>query len=448
MGNYQTRGSRKIASTTIAAIATPSGYGGIGVIRISGSESLSISRQLSQIEPEPRHAHFVNFYDEDGSIIDDGLLLYFPGPHSYTGEDVIELHGHGGPVVLNQLLKRVFSCGSEPADPGAFSQRAFINDKLSLDQAEAIMALIHASSEQAASAARNSLQGEFAKEVESLRVTIQHMRIWVESAIDFPEEEIDFLNDQSLLEQMQLNEDALHALQVKSKTGQLLTEGVRVVIAGAPNVGKSSLLNALSEQDNAIVSDVAGTTRDAINTQILIDGLLLNITDTAGLRDSTDPIEQEGIKRTHQVLAKADLALIMRSADQIQSDEKTQFLDCPSIVVFNKIDLLTDERRVPEGVIALSLKTMQGFEELKKAILGKVGFMPTTSTYSVRQRHLDIIAKVSDHLANARKNLQKQRGEILAEELRLASDALGEITGKILADDLLGDIFSKFCIGK
>ena len=436
------------SNTTIAAIATPPGFGGIGIIRISGKKALTIGQKISQIRPKPRYAHHANFYDADSAIIDSGLLLSFPAPNSFTGEDIIEIQAHGGPIVLNRILQRLFELGAEAAQAGEFSQRAFLNDKLSLDQAEAIMALIHAGSEQATKAAQNSLQGGFNREVSSLTEQIHSLRIWVESAIDFPEEEIDFLSDQNLRNNFKQVQQTLQTLFHSAQSGQRLNEGIEATIIGQPNVGKSSLLNALTERDSAIVSETAGTTRDVVQVTVQIQGLSVHFNDTAGLRNSDDAIEQEGIKRAWHSINQADLVLVLAEAGE--SNPIWQNLELPEdklIKVFNKIDLHNDFV-VPADAMAISAKTGIGLDALKQRICATVDYMPQEGLYSVRSRHLSAIERATNHLQSAHQLLQQRQGELLAEELSLAATALGEISGQVLADDLLGDIFTKFCIGK
>jgi tRNA modification GTPase len=453
-----------MTQATIAAIATPPGRGGIGIIRISGSKAKDAALTIIGTLPKPRFAHFGPFKAADGTAIDEGLAFYFPAPHSFTGEDVLELHGHGGPVTLDLLLKEILKLDIEMAKPGEFSQRAFLNDKLDLTQAEAIADLIHASSEQAALCAVRSLQGQFSKQVDELLKQLIDLRVYVEAAIDFPEEEIDFLSDGKI--QTQLEEVLAHVktIEANAKQGALLQEGITVVIAGNPNVGKSSLLNSLSGQDTAIVTDIPGTTRDVIRENIQINGIPLHIIDTAGLRESDDVVEQIGIQRAHDEINKADNILLLLDTSISNNENVTdvlhryfkQTLPAEKItVIHNKIDarseaasIKTDDQSYTH--ISLSAKTGEGLELLRQHISEQAGLQTLTeNNFSARRRHLDALAQTQQHLNKGLVQLiDFQAGELLAEELRLAQDALSRITGAFLPDDLLGEIFSDFCIGK
>lgn len=448
---------------TIAAIATPSGRGGVGIIRVSGKRVLEIAKILLQKTPKPRYATYAAFLDADNSVIDQGLALYFPVPHSFTGEDVLELHGHGGQIILDCLLKRILSLGARIAKPGEFSERAFLNNKIDLAQAEAIADLIDASSEQAAKSAVQSLQGEFSKQVNQLVQALIHLRMYVEAAIDFPEEEIDFLSDGKVLGQLQNILQQLSAVQSAAKQGALLRDGMTVVIAGKPNAGKSSLLNQLSGQETAIVTDIPGTTRDVLRQHIQIDGLPLHIVDTAGLRESQDIVEQEGIRRAWQEISKADRILLVIDAvahSNIDINEYwPDFVEQSTLlekltVIRNKIDLTNETLEINDEdkytTINLSAKTGQGLDLLRQHLKTSMGFENTTEgQFIARRRHLDAIAKANQHVLIGQQQLQNYRaGEILAEELLQAQNALAEITGEFRADDLLGKIFSSFCIGK
>lgn len=439
---------------TIAAIATPSGQGGVGIIRISGNKAAEIAEMISGICPAPRYAHYGMFTGANKTTIDSGLTLYFKKPFSFTGEDVVELHAHGGPVVLDIILKEIMQYGVRPARAGEFTERAFLNDKIDLAQAEAIADLIAADSEQAARAATRSLQGEFSAIIHQLVEELIQLRIYVESALDFPEEEIDFLADDAIANKLIAIKQKLSAVKKSAQQGRLLKEGMTVVIAGKPNAGKSSLLNQLAGQESAIVTEIPGTTRDILREHIQIDGLPLHIIDTAGLRDSDDIVEQEGVKRAKQMIEKADRILFVVD---IKDNDKTVLETLPQGIgittIFNKIDT---ENRSPEIIenkkteIYLSAKTGDGIDLLKQHLKNCMGYQQKTEgQFIARRRHLDAIDKTEQHLKIADKNLhQLKAGELLAEELRLAQEVLSSITGEFSSDDLLGRIFSDFCIGK
>ena len=439
---------------TIAAIATPSGQGGVGIIRISGPKAPEIAEKISGLCPAPRYAHYGDFNDQNKTTIDSGLTLYFKKPFSFTGEDVIEFHAHGGPVVLDILLKEILYYDVRPARAGEFTERAFLNDKIDLTQAEAIADLIAADSEQAARAAMRSMQGEFSAVIFQLVEDLIQLRIYVESALDFPEEEIDFLADETIAEKLKFVKLKLLDVKKSALQGRLLKEGMTVVIAGKPNAGKSSLLNQLAGQDSAIVTDVPGTTRDILREHIQIDGLPLHIIDTAGLRDSDDVIEQEGVKRAKQMIEKADRILFVIDIN----DEDKKILDSlPKDIgvttIYNKIDTANHSSEIIEEqktVIYLSAKTGDGIELLKQHLKNCMGYQQKTEgQFIARRRHLDAINTAEQHLNIADKNLHELKsGELLAEELRFAQQALSSITGEFSSDDLLGRIFSDFCIGK
>lgn len=449
------------AHSTIAAIATAPGRGGVGVVRISGPKALHIAQQLLGFIPKNRYAHFCPFKNPEGQLLDEGIALFFKGPHSFTGEDVLELQGHGGPVLLDRLLEACLKAGAQPAGPGEFSQRAYLNDKIDLVQAEAIADLIAASSERAAQQALNSLQGHFSKAVHGLVDTLIALRIYVEAAIDFPEEEVDFLNDGHISLQLGQLITAVITLLAEAKQGHLVREGMTIVLAGRPNAGKSSLLNALTEQDTAIVSDIAGTTRDTLREQIHLDGMPLHIVDTAGLHShSQDPIEQIGMARARQALSKADRILLVVDSRQTPiatlPQEWPEFFNNPQelkrlTVVLNKSDL-TPVMPLPKDFasLAISAKTGAGLDTLKHHLKQIMGFESTTEgAFSARRRHLDALQQALNYLQQGQQQLQQhQAGELLAEDLKHAQDALGQITGAFTADDLLGQIFSSFCIGK
>jgi len=439
---------------TIAAIATPSGQGGVGIIRVSGPSAVDIAEKISGLCPAPRFAHYGAFSDESKNTIDSGLTLYFKKPFSFTGEDVVEFHAHGGPVVLDLLLKEILRHEVRPARAGEFSERAFLNDKIDLAQAEAIADLIAADSEQAARAAMRSMQGDFSAVIHQLVEGLIQLRIHVESALDFPEEEIDFLADEAIAKQLDQLKQKLQQVKNSAQQGRLLKEGMTVVIAGKPNAGKSSLLNQLAGQDAAIVTEIPGTTRDILREHIQIDGLPLHIIDTAGLRDSDDVIEQEGVKRAKQVIDNADRILFVVD---VNDDDKEMVGTLPEntgvTMIYNKIDLNNRSAEITEGQttdIYLSAKTGDGIALLKQHLKSCMGYQQKNEgQFIARRRHLDAIDLAEEHLNVADKNLHELKaGELLAEELRFAQEALSSITGEFSSDDLLGRIFSDFCIGK
>ena len=440
------------APDTIAAIATAPGQGGVGIIRLSGAAVRPIARQLLGKLPQARYATLSRFQDATGEPIDQGIALFFPAPASFTGEDILELHAHGGPVVLDRLLKRVMQLGARAARAGEFSERAFLNGKIDLLQAEAIADLIAAESEQSAKAAAHSLQGEFSASIDALLQQLIELRMHVESALDFPEEEIDFLADEDIANRLDAARQQLQVIQNSSRQGRLLNEGLKVVISGKPNAGKSSLLNLLAGSDSAIVSDIPGTTRDVLREKIQIQGVPLHIVDTAGLREASDVIEQEGVRRARNEIEQADIVLTV-----IDASTQTPPGHCRhnEILVLNKIDLLASppQAETADDRVWLSAKTGQGLNQLQQAVLQKAGYseqaLSTTGIYSARRRHLQAMAQTAEHLSLAHEALHKeQAGEVMAEELRLAQQALSEITGAFSNDDLLGKIFSEFCIGK
>jgi len=441
---------------TIVARATPAGVGGVAVVRISGLEVECIAERMLGKLPVPRYAELGNFFDSAGNLLDQGLALYFPAPHSFTGESVLELQGHGGPVVVAALIDSVVTLGARIAMPGEFSKRAFLNGKLDLVQAEAIADLIGSGTQQSARAALRSLSGAFSRSVEVLQALLTELRLHVEAAIDFPEEEIDFLSDQKLLQRIQKCDKAFVAIKASATVGRILRDGFQIVIVGRPNVGKSSLLNLLSGQDAAIVTDVAGTTRDILREQIEIDGLAVELIDTAGLRSDPDQIEAEGIRRAKEALRNADAALWLQDAtDNTRDDAPGEALpdNIPVVVVKNKSDLLEDPPKPAknnEPSVYLSAKTGAGLPDLIAKIKSLAGYQDTgQGVFTARQRHLDALNRAQEHFYRGEQALSNfQSGEILAEELRLAQQALGEITGAFSSDDLLGKIFSEFCIGK
>lgn len=484
--------SVKHSSDTIVAIATPPGQGGVGIIRLSGPQCFEIAKKITHKENLTiREALFTSFY-EGNTILDEGLIIYFKGPHSFTGEDVVEFQSHGSPVAMNLIIQQALLFGARLARAGEFSERAFLNNKIDLTQAEAIADLISASSVEAARSATRSLQGEFSKKINILLEKITYLRMYVEAAIDFPEEEIDFLSDGRV--QKELEEIILSVAETLTAANQgvLLTQGIQVVIAGKPNAGKSSLLNALSGRESAIVTDVPGTTRDVLRESIQIDGMPLHIIDTAGLRSTDDVVEKEGIKRAWNEIEKADVILLLVDESKekfVESDwqELLQHAENKKLVVLhNKIDLLKEDPRVdcrdegvrctnPSGLTAepslrgpqsrhceqseaiqkyithlyLSIKKSQGLDLLKEALKSLVGYHTGENNCSARRRHVDALIRTQEKLLTGEQQLKNHRaGELLAEDLRQAQIFLSEITGEFSSDDLLAKIFSSFCVGK
>ena len=448
---------------TIAAIATATGRGGVGIVRVSGPKAGFVAEQLLKIKLQPRHAHYCDFHSHNGDVIDQGIALFFPNPHSFTGEDVLELQGHGGPVILDLLLREITQLGVRLARPGEFSERAFLNDKLDLAQAEAIADLIDATTEQAARNALHSLQGAFSKRIQELVESLIHLRIYVEASIDFPEEEIDFLSDGKVARELDAIIANLQQVFKEARQGVLVRDGMRVVIAGRPNAGKSSLLNALSGRESAIVTSIEGTTRDVLREHIHIDGMPLHIIDTAGLRESPDEVERIGIQRAWTEIQQADRVLLLvdsRQTNEIDPNkigpEFIEKLEDGSKVtlVRNKVDLTGD----PIGLFTtenqhylnLSAATGEGIDALKQHLKTIMGFSETgESGFTARRRHLDALERAKIFLDSGKAQLQGYAaGELLAEDLRQAQNALSEITGEFTPDDLLGRIFSSFCIGK
>ena len=453
-----------ISRETIAAVATAQGRGGVGIVRVSGPRARMIAITLSGIEPTPRHAHYGAWHDDAGEVIDEGLLLFFPGPNSFTGEDVLELQGHGGPVVLDMLLQRSLELGARQARPGEFSERAFLNDKLDLAQAEAIADLIEASSAQAARNAVRSLQGEFSRRVHELTERLISLRIYVEAAIDFPEEEIDFLADGHVLNLLDGVRADLAGVLREAGQGALLRDGMTVVIAGRPNAGKSSLLNALAGREAAIVTEIAGTTRDVLREHIHIDGMPLHVVDTAGLRATEDQVERIGVERALKAIGEADRILLVVDATAPEADDPfalwPEFLDqrpdpAKVTLIRNKADLSGEAIALEacnDGhiTISLSARSTEGLDLLREHLKACMGYEQTAeSSFSARRRHLEALRQAATHLEHGHAQLTLAgAGELLAEDLRMAQQALGEITGAFSSDDLLGRIFSSFCIGK
>ena len=448
------------SNDSIVAIATAPGRGGIGIIRISGPQLGPFIFALLGLTLSPRHAHYCVFRDHQGQSIDEGIALYFSSPHSYTGEDVLELQGHGGPAVMQLLLKQCLSIGSSfnvrLASPGEFTLRAFLNDKIDLAQAEAIADLIDASSEVAARAAMSSFSGKFSDQINALSRSIVELRLMVEATLDFPEEEIEFLEKYQANKRLHHIQEHLQNILDQSKQGMVLREGLHVVLAGEPNVGKSSLLNALADEDLAIVTDIAGTTRDKVSQVIYLEGVPITIVDTAGLRETTDVIETIGIERSWAEIAKADVVLNLKDAQHqdFYLDQKiTTHLSSKStlLTVFNKVDLLPRISNAKQDAIFISAKTGLGLSDLKAKLLSLAGWQPGQETpWLARQRHIDALHSVAHHLSIASSHASQNDRvlDLFAEELRLAHEKLGSITGQMSADDLLGEIFSRFCIGK
>lgn len=463
---------------TISAQATAPGRGGVGIIRISGPKAKIVAEAILGKVPEIKKAEYLPFKDRKNQTLDQGIAIFFKAPHSFTGEDVLELQGHGGPIILDMLLKEVINVpGIRLAKPGEFSEQAFLNDKLDLTQAEAIADLINSSSEQAARSALHSLQGDFSKLVHEMVESIIHLRMYVEAAIDFPEEEIDFLVDKKIVTDLKAIISKVESVRKQAQQGSIIREGMRVVIAGRPNAGKSSLLNAISGKETAIVTDIAGTTRDVLTEQIHIDGMPLHIIDTAGLRDSDDKVEQIGIERAWQEINQADRVLLMVDASEnhsILEDEQDiknyypEFFEkLPKNIgltlVRNKADLnqsldqssiglteFTDNKKVTHTAITLSAKTGEGVNDLKEHLKSIMGYQGSTEGgFMARRRHLTALNNTHEHLITGLDQLESYvAGEILAEELRICQLELDQITGEFTSDDLLSKIFSSFCIGK
>ncbi|TMN87269.1 tRNA uridine-5-carboxymethylaminomethyl(34) synthesis GTPase MnmE [Pseudoalteromonas phenolica] len=453
-----------INQDTIVAQATAPGRGGVGIIRVSGSLSTHVAEKILGKCPKPRYAEYLSFNSLAGTQLDQGIALFFNNPHSFTGEDVLELQGHGGPVVIDMLLKEICQIeGVRLAQPGEFSERAFLNDKMDLTQAEAIADLINATSEQAAKSALHSLQGDFSKHIHTLVEKVIHLRMYVEAAIDFPDEEIDFLSDGKVAGDLAAIITQLDEVRQQAKQGSIMREGMRVVIAGRPNAGKSSLLNALAGREAAIVTDIAGTTRDVLREHIHIDGMPLHIIDTAGLRESPDKVEQIGIERAWDEIRQADHVLFMVDGTdttetdpvQIWPDFMQQLPDGMKVtVVRNKIDLSNEAVNLDKAgqypLLRLSAKSTEGVDLLREHLKECIGFTGATEGgFMARRRHLDALERAAEHLDIGQTQLEMHvAGEILAEELRLTQQHLNEITGEFSSDDLLGKIFSSFCIGK
>ena len=442
-------------SDTIVAAATPPGRGGIGVVRISGDQTVHIARAVLGSLPEPRTATYRTFRDAQGNPLDTGIAIYYPAPASFTGEAVLELQGHGGPVLLSIIVDAILALGARQAEPGEFSQRAFLNDKLDLVQAEAIVDVIDSGTAQAARAALRSLSGAFSRAVDALAARLVALRVHVEAAIDFPEEEIDFLSDTKLRAELDACATAFEALLFETQQGRVLRDGYQVVIVGKPNVGKSSLMNLLSGQEAAIVTEIAGTTRDILREQIDIDGLAVELVDTAGLRDDPGRVEAEGIRRARKAIESADAVLWIQDATDADHGRIDEALpdNIPVIVVRNKIDLLREAPGDVDNVVSLSAigdAGGAGVDALRRRIRQLAGYENQgEGAFTARRRHLDALRRAQACYLRGQRALEEARaGELLAEELRLSHQALGEITGAMSSDELLGAIFSEFCIGK
>jgi len=447
---------------TIAAVATPPGAGGVGIVRASGPLVQRIAAQLLGSVPAPRSFHFCTFRDADGALLDRGLAVYFAAPRSFTGEDVLELHAHGSPVMLALLLRRLCALGARPARAGEFSERAFLNGKLDLAQAEAIADLIAAGSESAARAALRSLEGEFSAQVRSLLDGLVRLRAWLEAALDFPEEEIDFLSAPQLADDLAAVQARANALLEATRRGVLLRDGLHVVIVGRPNSGKSSLLNRLAQSERAIVTAIPGTTRDLLRESVQLDGIALTLVDTAGLLETNDVVEQEGMRRARAELTRADVAVLVTESAHAAEDLHLLHECARSatrLIVHNKIDLSGETARVESVAdqasagdsfhIYLSAKSGAGLAELRATLLRLAGRVEGgQGTFSARQRHVQALEETTQHLLAAHMQLQQRSGELAAEELRRAQQALASVTGEFGTEDLLGAIFSSFCIGK
>jgi len=443
-----------VARETVAAVATPPGRGGIGIVRVSGIGLEELLRGIVGRVPAPRQAELADFSGADGTAIDRGIVIYFPAPQSMTGEDVVELHGHGGPVVMDALLERACELGAKIARPGEFTERAFLNDKIDLAQAEAVADLIDSASKRAARAAMRSLDGEFSARVTEIDRAVLDLRVYLEAAIDFAEEEIDFLADSDAVDRLRAIEGRIGLLAVESRRGEALREGLDVVIAGPPNVGKSSLLNRLLAENRAIVTDVPGTTRDLLRADIEIEGVPIRLTDTAGLRAGSDRVETIGVERARTAIAQADLVLALEDATAVPPGART--LDTESSIdntshrirVRNKVDLTGEMPGGAGEMVRISALNGDGVDALRAAIAGMAGVAPGEGAYLARKRHLDALRAASDRCAAANERLSEGFGDLAAEELRQVQAHLGDIVGITTVDDLLGEIFGSFCIGK
>ena len=446
------------ASNTIVAISTAIGAGGIGIVRISGELALKIGEQVSRSVLVPRIANFHSFKDSQDNLIDQGLILFFPAPNSFTGEDIIEFHCHGGTVVTQSILEICLEMGADLAEPGDFTKRAYLNNKIDLTQAESVADLINASTTEAVKSAANSLSGKFSLEINNLLKNLIELRMYVEACLDFPEEDVDFISEGKVKDKLKKLSKIMTNIMHSASQGQLLRDGISLVLVGQPNVGKSSLLNQLSGEDKAIVTEIPGTTRDLISSNISLNGIPLNIIDTAGLRKTDDPIEKFGIEKTWSSLEKGHIALfLVEAASGITEYERSILKKLPKdikrIWIFNKIDLTKEKAQITsnnnEQIVYLSAKTGDGLDLLKQVILNSIGFdnnEGNQNKFMARKRHLEALEKVYQSLKNAQSNIDS--AELVAEELTISQRYLSSITGEFTSDDLLGEIFSKFCIGK
>lgn len=436
-----------MSTDTIAAIATPSGMGGVGVIRVSGEKALTIAETITGKCLTPRYVHYANFSNQSGEVVDKGVVLYFNAPHSYTGEDVVEFQGHGGVFILQSVLQLILSHGVRQAKPGEFTERAFLNDKMDLLQAEAVADLIEARSQSATTAALRSLSGEFSQVVNQLQADVIALRVYAEAALDFSEEDIDFLSDGHVEAQIQQLLQTVEQTIAKAGYGKLLHDGVQVVLVGEPNAGKSSLMNQLLGHERAIVTEEAGTTRDTLEETIVIQGIPVRITDTAGLREAENYVEQVGIERAKAALQNADLAIWLRDGSKLNDNRPEALDNVDYIEVHNKIDLYTENT---DNQLQISAKTGQGIELLIDHIAEKIADKHNEEgVFSARERHIQALNTTKAHIETAHEFIQSlATSELVAEELRLAQQSLSEITGEYRTDDLLGAIFSSFCVGK
>jgi len=441
---------------TIVAAATPQGQSGVSVIRISGKDTENIGKIILRSLPKPRSVKLKKFYSLKGEILDWGIAVYFPGPKSFTGESVLELHCHGSPVVTSSIINEIVTCGARFAGPGEFSKRAFINEKLDLVQAEAVSDLISSQTEKSAKAAIRSMTGEFSKAVELQKEKLTLLRVHIEAAIDFPDEEIDFLSDKELIARIQACDDSFSNVIKVTSMGRLLRDGYKIVIAGKPNAGKSSLFNLLVGSNSAIVTDIAGTTRDVLRETINIDGIAVELRDTAGFQQNVGVVEKEGIRRARKTLLEADIVLWVNDIAEEKENipnEISSLKDVKAVLIHNKIDLIADAQKLNKkarNTVYLSAKTGKGLDILLKTIKSIAGHEETEQgTYTARQRHIEALRRSFDHFKLGKKAFyDKKDGAIVAEELRLSHDALCEITGEVTNEEILGRIFSEFCIGK
>jgi tRNA modification GTPase len=437
---------------TIVAIATPPGRGGVGVVRLSGRDAFAIAAALCGALPDVRVAALRQFRDAQGEVIDTGLLIRFAAPNSFTGEDVVELQAHGSPVILELIVAAAVAAGARRAGPGEFSQRAFLNDRMDLAQAEAVADLIAAASEKAARAAHRSLEGEFSRAVDAIHAALVELRVWVEAALDFPDEDVDFLADGQVASRTAELREQLEQLLARAGSGRLLTDGVRIAIIGPPNAGKSSLLNALAERDAAIVTEIPGTTRDVLRETITLAGMPVVLSDTAGLRETADRVESEGVRRARREMQSADLVFHVIDATDPSPHTLTGVPESvPVLRIVNKIDLSGESAGREDEQVRVSAKTGAGLGVLEQAVLEMLGAESghPGGEFSARQRHVDALISALEHVRTGKAEIRASgSGELLAEELRMAAEALGEITGRMSSDELLGAIFSSFCIGK